>query len=222
MAAQVVIIGDSISDGYTPLVRELLGAKEIVIAQHFAGDSAQLLAGLPQVTPVPTPVGLRQCPRRGCKSNPPCGWVAGSPELIQFNCGLHDARFYRASRTYQQPIADYDSNLRRIVAWLQAHTRAGLLWASTTPVITERITVEYVRYPADIITYNAVAAEIMGAAHIPINDLYAVIASDSISDCLSEDGVHMTERGNALLAEAVARAILDQSAQKGMSLTRSD
>jgi acyl-CoA thioesterase-1 len=187
--AKVVIIGDSISDGYTPLVRGLLSDSEIIVEQYYAGDSAQLLAGLPQ-------------------------WVAGSPDLIQFNCGLHDARYYPTSRIYQQTSADYESNLRQIVAWLRTHRRARLLWASTTPVITERITIEYVRYPADIIANNAVASQIMAAAHIPINDLYAVIGAHSIADCISDDGVHMTERGNVLLAQAVARAVLDLLTQK--------
>ena len=94
--------------------------------------------------------------------------------------------------------------------WLQANAQARLLWASTTPVITERITLDYLRFPADILTYNAVAKMVMDEASIPINDLHAALAADAIPDCISADGVHMTERGNRLLAETVAGGILAQ------------
>lgn len=180
----VIIIGDSISMGYTPLVKDLLRDHDIEIERVGGGDSAGILVGLSE-------------------------WLAGkSPDLIQFNCGLHDARFFRYSQAYQQPIANYEAHLRGIVKWLKENTTSRLLWATTTPVITERITLDYIRYPADILAYNAVAKAIMDEAQIPINDLYAALAADSISDCLGPDGVHMTERGNAVLAGAVARAIL--------------
>lgn len=180
----VLIIGDSISESYTPGVKGLLVGRDVQIKQIYGGDSAGILTGLSE-------------------------WLPGStPDLIQFNCGLHDARFFAYSQAYQQPINCYQVHLRGVVKWLKANTRATLLWASTTPVITERIHWDYVRYPADILAYNAVARSIMDEAGIPINDLHAALCADSVPDCIREDGVHMTERGNAVLALAVAQGIL--------------
>lgn len=184
MAQTVFIIGDSISNYYTPLVKERLAQRGLAVEWFFGGCSAQLLAGLPE-------------------------WIPGRyPTLIQFNCGLHDARFFRYSQAYQQPIGNYQCHLRGIVKWLRAHTPANLLWAGTTPVISERITLDYVRFEADILAYNAVAQSVMEEAGIPILDLHAYIMADSVGDCLSQDGVHMTERGNPVLVGAVARGIL--------------
>jgi lysophospholipase L1-like esterase len=179
----VVIIGDSISGYYTPTVRDLLAHDPITIEQFFGGDSEQLLASLPDILD------------------------DSKPDLIQFNCGLHDLRFHRETWRYQQPIANYQANLQHIVAWLQGNTRGKLLWASTTPVITERITLEYVRFEPDVLAYNASAKTIMDMAGIPTNDLHAAVATDSIIECIGSDGVHMAERGNATLGLAVAAAI---------------
>ncbi|MSP14107.1 MAG: SGNH/GDSL hydrolase family protein [Chloroflexi bacterium] len=179
----IIIIGDSISNGYTPLVRELLAGKNINIEYLSNGDSAQLLVGLPD-------------------------WMVDKrPDLIHFNCGLHAARFFRSSQAYQEPLDIYTAHLRAATQWLKTHTGARLVWASTTPVITERIYLDYVRFEKDVLAYNAAAKKIMDDLDIPINDLHQVLVAANVADCLGPDGVHMTDRANALLAQAVAGAI---------------
>ena len=179
----IFIIGDSISNYYTPSVRDLLKDKGITIEWFSGGDSAQLLAGLSE-------------------------WIPGrSPRLIHFNCGLHDARFFLHSQAYQQPITNYQAHLGGITKWLQTNSTAKLIWASTTPVIRERISLHYVRREEDIVVYNDIAKRLMEAARIPINDLHQVVVSNSTLDCVCEDGVHMTEFGNRVLAQAVAGAV---------------
>jgi lysophospholipase L1-like esterase len=179
----VLIIGDSISGVYAPLVKDILAGEAISIERIHAGDSAAILTGLGE-------------------------WLPGkSPDLIQFNCGLHDARFFTYSQAYQQPINCYQTHLRGVVKWLKRNTRARLLWATTTPVITERITLDYLRFQSDIHAYNAAAQTIMEEAGIPISDLHAALDADSLPDCICDDGVHMTERGNSILAAIVAAGI---------------
>jgi lysophospholipase L1-like esterase len=152
------------------------------------GSSAQLLAGLPE-------------------------WMPGKqPDLIQFNCGLHDARYFGIAGTYQQPIGNYELLLRGIVRWLQANTDASLVWASTTPVIADRITLEYRRSAEDVLAYNAVAKSIMDEAGVPIVDLHAVIDGEGATENISADGVHMTDTGYAVLAEAVSVGIAERLA----------
>jgi len=180
------IIGDSISEGYRRQAAESLLGVGIATEWFFGGSSAQLLAGLPE-------------------------WMPGKqPDLIQFNCGLHDARYFDIARTYQQQIGNYELLLGGIVRWLQANTDAGLVWATTTPVIAERITLEYRRSAEDVLAYNAVAADIMRDAGIPILDLHAVIDGDGAADYISADGVHMTDSGYAVLAEAVSAGIAER------------
>lgn len=179
----IMIIGDSISNGYTPLVRELLEGKNIEIESISNGDSAQLLVGVPD-------------------------WIAEKKlDLIHFNCGLHALRFFRSSQAYQEPLEIYTAHLGAAARWLRAHTPARLVWASITPVITERITLDYVRFENDVLAYNAAAKKIMDDLDIPINDLHQVLVAAGVSDSLGPDGVHMTDKGNALLAQAVAAAI---------------
>lgn len=187
-ARKAFVIGDSISEGYRLQAAESLGSVGIATEWFFGGSSAQLLAGLPE-------------------------WMPGKqPDLIQFNCGLHDARYFEIAQTYQQPIGNYELLLGGIVRWLQANTDAELVWASTTPVIEARITLEYRRSAEDVLAYNAVAAEIMSGAGVPILDLNAVIDGEGATEKISADGVHMTDTGYAALAEAVSAGIMERLA----------
>ena len=191
MAARMAfVIGDSISQGYRRQAEESLGSLGIATEWFSEGSSAQLLAGLPE-------------------------WIPGThPDLIQLNCGLHDARYFDIARTYQQPIGNYESLLRGIVRWLQANTDASLVWASTTPVIESRITLEYRRSAEDVLAFNAVAADIMQDAGISILDLHGVIDGEGAADYISPDGVHMTDAGYDVLAHAVSGGIIDRLADR--------
>lgn len=189
MAAKTAfVIGDSISEGYRRQAEGSLLGMGIATEWFSGGSSAQLLAGLPEWIPVK------------------------QPDLIQFNCGLHDARYFDVAGTYQQPIGNYELLLRGVVRWLQANTEASLVWASTTPVIENRITLEYRRSAEDVLAYNAVAADIMSSVGIPILDLHGVIDGDGAAGYISADGVHMTDAGYAVLAESVSAAITDRLA----------
>jgi lysophospholipase L1-like esterase len=184
------IIGDSISQGYRLQAEESLGSVGIATEWFSGGSSAQILAGLPE-------------------------WIPGTqPDLIQFNCGLHDARYFDIAQTYQQPIGNYELLLRGVVRWLQANTDASLVWATTTPVIESRITLEYRRSAEDVLAYNAVAADIMSNAGVPMLDLHGVIDGEGAADYISPDGVHMTDSGYSALAEVVSGEIIDRLADR--------
>ena len=185
-----IVIGDSISEGYRRQAAESLLGVGIASEWFSGGSSAQLLAGLPE-------------------------WIPGKrPDLIQFKCGLHDARYFDIARTYQQPIRNYESLLGGIVRWLQTNTDASLVWASTTPVIESQIMLEYRRSAEDILAYNAVAADIMRNAGISILDLHGVIDGERVADYISTDGVHMNDSGYEVLAHAVSGGIIDRLADR--------
>ena len=184
-----ILIGDSICIGYHPLVKQRLGEKvDILGIEQNGEDSGHLLENLDE-------------------------WMINrDATLIHFNCGLHDLKFERDTKTYQQPLEVYEANLREIVERLQKETTARLVWATTTPVIDERHNAVkgFDRYLRDVKAYNSVATAIMTEAGIPIDDLYSVIHNDDVAACLGNDGVHMTERGNNSLTDAVCECLLRQ------------
>ena len=184
----VILIGDSICMGYRPLVKERLSGKVSILGIPENGeDSRKVLENLDE-------------------------WMINRDvTLIHFNCGLHDLKLVSGAVTHQQPIEVYEANLRKIVERLQKETTVRLAWATATPVIDERhIAVKgFARHLSDVQVYNRVATAIMTEAGIPIDDLYAAIQSDDMAACISADGVHMTERGNSVLTDAVCKFLLD-------------
>ena len=185
-----ILIGDSICMGYRPLVKRRLSGKiDILGIEGNGGDSGSLLENLDE-------------------------WMINrDATLIHFNCGLHDLKCERDKKTYQQPLEVYEANLRKIVKRLQEETAMLLIWATTTPVIDERHNAVkgFDRYLRDVEAYNKVATAIMTEAGIPIDDLYSVIHNDDAAACLSNDGVHMTERGNKALTDAVCKRLLQKA-----------
>jgi len=190
-AKKVLIIGDSISIGYTPHVQRLLaGRLEVVHHEGNAGDTRRIGERLD-------------------------AWLAadGDADVIHFNSGLHDIKLPRDGSGHQVPLPQYRENLARIVDRLR-DTGKALIWASTTPVIFEwhAAAKPFDRGEEDVVAYNAAAEEIVSQAGIPIDDLHAVMHTAGPDRYLRKDGVHFTDEGYALLAEAVAKAILDSVA----------
>jgi lysophospholipase L1-like esterase len=103
---RVLLIGDSISIGYTPATTKLLADKAVV--KHHAGNAQDTVNGLKLLQ----------------------AWLKDGPyDVIHFNWGLWDL----VDGGKAVPIADYEKNLRELVKQLRA-TNAKLIWASTTPV----------------------------------------------------------------------------------------
>lgn len=182
-----LIIGDSISMGYTPPVQEKL-AGEVAVVRHDGngGTSANVLEHVAE-------------------------WVAPvRPDVVHFNAGLHDlARDEGADGPNRVPIEQYEANLRGTVAWLQGNTEAALIFATTTGVIDEWHAERkgFVRTQDDVRRYNEVARAVMDEKGVAIDDLFAVVENAGRETCLKPDGVHMVDKGNDLLSDAVAASI---------------
>jgi len=175
---RVLLIGDSISMGYTLPVRELLKGKANVHRIPTNGG--------------PTLRGLESLKR----------WLGdGKWDVIHFNWGLHDLRLDDAGK-YQVPLDEYEKNLKELVKQLKA-TGAKLIWCSTTPV-PEKCTPP--RKNADVIAYNAAAKKIMDENGIALDDLYA-FALPKIKELQLPDNVHFGPEGSAELAKAVVASL---------------
>jgi len=186
---RVLLIGDSISIGYTIPVRELLAGKANV---HR-----------PLTNCGPTTRGLEQFDQ----------WLGtGRWDVIHFNWGLHDLKYMgpkgrnladpNAGGSHQQvPIEQYETNLRKLVERLEK-TGATLIWCATTPVPPGAKG----RVVGDAAKYNDVAAGTMKEHKIAIDDLYA-FAKPRLDEIQLPANVHFGPDGSRELANEVAKCI---------------
>jgi acyl-CoA thioesterase-1 len=176
---RVLLIGDSISMGYTVPVRNLLQGKANV---HRIPENGG-----------PTTNGLAKLKT----------WLGkGKWDVIHFNWGLHDLKIMTDGQHQVSPEA-YEKNLRQLVSQLKT-TGAKLIWATTTPV-PENVTGPK-RHPADVILYNSIAKKIVEENKIAIDDLYG-LALPELSKIQKPVNVHFTDDGSMVLARAVVEKI---------------
>ena len=190
---RVLLIGDSISIGYTLPTRALLEGKANV---HR-----------PKANCGPTTAGLANLD----------AWLesggAGKKwDVIHFNWGLHDLKYQPPSgkgladpqdptSKQQVPPAEYEKNLRQLVDRLQK-TGAKLIWRNTTPVPEGSAG----RVPGDAAKYNEIAAKIMKEKGVPTQDLFR-FCMERLAEIQRPANVHFTTEGSQALAEQVAAEI---------------
>jgi dienelactone hydrolase/lysophospholipase L1-like esterase len=188
---RVVLLGDSIRQGYAPLVAKKLAGQAVIVSPPGVGDSAWLLANLEKFA------------------------LTEKPALVHFNAGLHDLKLGRAGKTHQVEIAVYKKNLEEIVARLRKGSSASIVFANTTPIHDERHAkrkAAFDRFEADVARYNAAAEGLMRSLGVAVNDLHTIVERGGVGKLLGGDGTHYTAEGNEVLATAVADCVLRQLA----------
>ena len=191
---RVLLLGDSISIGYTPFVRAALRGRANV---HR-----------PPVNCQATTRGLA-----GIKE-----WLGAGPwDVIHFNFGLHDLKYVDAKGqnlekarggVQQVPLAAYEQNLSALADTV-LRTGAACIWCATTPVPEGA---EY-RVAGSELAYNAAAAKIMQGKGIAINDLHAA-ASARLATIQQPRNVHFTKEGSRVLAQEVVAHIVRALARR--------
>lgn len=175
---RVLLIGDSISIGYTAATRAQLKDKANLLRIPTNGG--------------PTTRGVQQIDK----------WLGkGKWDVIHFNWGLHDLKYIGDKR--QVSPEDYAKNLNKLVARLKK-TKATLIWCNTTPVPAG---VKPQRSDEDVQRYNKIAAEIMEKNGIATDDLYT-FANARLAKIQRPKNVHFSPAGSKLLAGQVAQTIL--------------
>ncbi|WP_153556351.1 SGNH/GDSL hydrolase family protein [Roseimaritima sediminicola] len=188
---KVLIIGDSVSNGFTPHVAAQLEGKAVV--QHNKGNAKH------------TGVGLEQLD----------AWIGKTQwDVIHFNWGLWDLCYRhpkskvqgnrdKVNGTLTTTIEDYEENLERLVSRLK-RTDAQLIWATTTVVPDG----EAGRIKGDDVKYNEAAARVMERHGIVTNDLHALTKSFD-ADLFARPGdVHYTQEGYKRIGQQVTDSIL--------------
>jgi len=189
----VLLIGDSISMGYTKGVQEMLGERaEVQRVPQNCG---------------PTTRGLANIER----------WLGDHDwDVIHFNFGLHDLKYIDdqgrqvppTDGQVQVPPDDYRRNLASLVKTL-LRTGATLVWCTTTPVPEGA----HGRIAGDAVHYNRIAQEVIeraaAAGTILVNDLHGFVKQQPERIQKPAD-VHFTPLGSQRWAAQVA-AVIEQA-----------
>ena len=176
---RVLLIGDSISMGYTLPVRKLLEGKANVHRIPQNGG--------------PTKNGLTHLDR----------WLGqGKWNVIHFNWGIHDLKYMPDGLRQVEP-ADYEKNLRTLVARLQK-TGAKLIWATTTPIPEGELNPP--RRFGSVKEYNEIALRVMKENNVHINDLNAHMTPE-FERLHNPRDLHYGKEGYEFLGQKVAREI---------------
>ena len=187
---RVLLIGDSISIGYTLPVRELLKGK--VNLHRIPTNGGATIKGLEQID----------------------SWIGKKKwDVIHFNWGLHDLKYMgpngenlfpkEKGGKVQVALVKYKKNLERLVSRLNK-TGAKLIWRNTTPIPPG----SRGRYVGDSISYNSAASLVMIRHGIPTHDLFT-LSRERMKEIMKPANVHFTEEGSKVLAESVAEVILE-------------
>ena len=208
----VLILGDSISIGYTLQVRELLKGKANVYRPtnpngtrpENCSDSSKGVAKLDR-------------------------WLSDTDwSVIHFNWGLHDLKHVNEAGKHSKSndpksptlatVEVYSMNLELIVEKLKA-TDTRLVFATTTPVV--KGTLNPLRETDAPARYNAAALEVVKANGIRVNDLYA-FCKPHLAEWQLPKNVHFKAAGSAALAKQVATVISEELCLAGVGQLEGD
>ena len=182
---RVLIIGDSISIGYTPRVRKLLQGKANV-----------------------------HRPKTNCRwsaygNENILQWIGDENwDLIHFNFGLWD--WYGWKQENKATPESYAKSLDGIVNKLRP-SAAKLVFAVTTPpCIGPEKKVNFMVSDEQAEGFNRLALAVMKKHGVVINDLYSAIGKDRAKYQLGKNDVHYNDAGRDLLAAQVSKVIVKE------------
>jgi lysophospholipase L1-like esterase len=177
---RVLLMGDSILNGYLPGVTKALEGKAFVDAW---------------VTP--TSQGDKSLPRQIEQV-----LAQGPYAVIHFNLGLHGWQKGRIPEGQYEPLTH-----AMIQAFRQHAPKAILIWASTTPVTKQDHPGELdPEINPIIVEHNAMAAKVMKEDGVPTDDLNALMVQHL--DLARGDRFHWKPEGTALLVKQVSETLL--------------
>jgi acyl-CoA thioesterase-1 len=186
---KVLIIGDSISIGYTPhVIDNLKGVAEV---KRHKGNAGPTIRGVARIEE----------------------WLGKEEwDLIHFNWGLWDMYGWEYHKEDRSPEA-YGKRLESLVGRLKK-TEAKLIWATTTPACPakektmERRFNQNIRISPELERkYLDVARGVMTKNDVEVNDLHAFMKPQWTKYAIADNNVHFTKLGSQKLGEQVAKAI---------------
>ncbi len=185
---KILIIGDSISGGYTPFVKEYF--KDIAIVSHNPGNAGHSGMGLENIRE----------------------WVGDEDwDIIQFNFGLWDLCYRhpdskltgnrdKVTGKITFSIDEYAANLESIVTILKEISNARLIFVTTTYVPEY----EGGRFKKDVRKYNKAAKAVMKKHAVMVNDIYKESIAIHKKNGIGSDDVHYKKEGNEQLSKIIS------------------
>lgn len=180
----IFIIGDSISLGYTPYIKDFYGTC-VIHAPGNNHESGHIVANIDD-------------------------WLAGKHyHIIHVNAGLWDIAHRLPGtlilgdvNTYPitTSLSDYTNNVSIILTKAQQHADI-VIWASTTDVPDGSIG----RVPEDVITYNSAATAVAKSMGLQVDSLYKVAIDNPGYHKFPASGnyVHFVDAGYQILANHI-------------------
>lgn len=185
---KILIVGDSISIGYTPFVKKYFSEKATVF--HNKGNAQHTGTGLEKIN----------------------DWLGEEQwDIVQFNWGLWDLCYrHPDSKEYgnrdklkgkpEFTIHEYAANLDSIISMIKKKTNAKLIFVTTTYVPQN----EPGRYQNDVQKYNDAAKEIMNKHGVIVNDIYNASIPIHKMHGLGSNDVHYNKEGYEKLGDLIA------------------
>ena len=203
---RVLIVGDSISGGYSkPLIKLLDGKAEMVrlgavatyrIKKEAFWHSNGIAKSLDFGSAKACIADFERFERHLSETK---------YDVIHFNFGLNDI-FRGRKGAWHNPVDQYAEDLTKIVTLLKKNG-AKVIWASTTPIPDN----DDVRPKGDDLIYNAAAEKVMRKNNVPINDLHSVVTGwDGYAKWKKGDDVHFSGAVYSKLARQIAEKISEQ------------
>lgn len=188
---KVVLLGDSIRMGYAPFVdKQLVGKAEVWAPKENCRTTDNIIYNLNS-------------------------WIKmQAPDLVHINAGLHDIRTLNRNSGSGETIvkpAHYKDNLHTIFGWIQENVGCKIIWATTTPVVDERLKTRkgsFTRYDSDVQKINKIALKVAKKYGVEVNDLYNYVKNEIGEEGMKKDGVHFLPGANEKLGAQVAKNIL--------------
>eukprot|EP00040_Diaphanoeca_grandis_P007119 m.39813 g.39813 ORF g.39813 m.39813 type:complete len:319 (+) comp18294_c0_seq1:179-1135(+) len=203
----VVVIGDSVSIGWTPVLKGILsnasGAQRSFVTHSPAsGDGGARSTS-----------DMLQCMQYRISTSTLQPLPLSGDDLILFNFGLHDYNLGLAGAD------EYESELTKIVANLTAlPSKPKLMFVTTTPAHNTANPMD----DTTVVELNKRAVAVMGKSDIPVIDLYTPIKQQCGAVPWADSGpnacklcaphckqlsVHYTSVGYEFIANMIAKAI---------------
>ncbi|MDD4727808.1 MAG: SGNH/GDSL hydrolase family protein [Dysgonamonadaceae bacterium] len=179
---KILIVGDSISIGYTPFVESYFADKATVI--HNPGNAQHTGTGLANIR----------------------DWVGNEKwDIIQINWGLWDIAHNSVKGRDKENgkitfnIDEYESNLDSIVSIIKGMTDATIIFVTTTYVPEN----EPGRYTSAVLKFNNAAIKVITNHEILVNDIYneSILIHNKYGE--GENDVHYTKEGYVELSKLI-------------------
>jgi lysophospholipase L1-like esterase len=190
---KILIIGDSISIGYTPFVQAYFEGRAVVA--HNPGNAQHTRTGLKNIK----------------------DWTGEEDwDIIQMNWGLWDLCYRNPELSVAGKkdkikgkltcsVKEYSDNLDSLIAFLRQETNAKLVFVTTTYVPED----EPGRFSADVLKYNEAAKKMAQKYDVAVNDIYLPSVEIHKKYGNGRDDVHYSEEGYRALGKLIG-SFLDE------------